>query len=536
MIFYYGIEGEGAQLRANRRSITSHPDIELNFPRLDIDYFEVLPATGINQETGIILSIPGFGDMANSEYQTSKLCPYLADKYNCVTVSINYFGIYRSTAVEIDIQFAEAMENIYGIPKQRWMEIKPESVYEEIIHIMHQKRVFSLDKRCQPKRITAKNEYQSFGFLPAVDCLSVLGDILLRYPQLNKRKIIAYGSSYGGYIALLCAKYAPHTFSVIIDNSGFSQTLLKHVVGREILEPDFKYTYVFDNQTFDISMAFNNPWTIIDSTSSFYFSDSCRMVRNLLIPKHWEKSDTRFYIFHSVVDSVASVDDKNYLVEILKKYKDVYYKKVESKDIDGKLFKKLEHAMDASLRELFDHVAYLDDDLSLAKKSEHTDFDDNKEIILECGNKAYVFNFNNNYTLKVNLVDLDSLYFNGKIRTDNYLEQSNLAQLLETLNEAFEYIGKELHEKRVASIFAVMQSTLEGISKVENTLIIQGNETIPEQLLNFSNDLSLALAQVVDRFQEENWDSAEYIMAISVLPCFQAWRESINQYLRLSQL
>ncbi|MFK2827245.1 hypothetical protein QYG89_16635, partial [Bacillus sp. B190/17] len=57
-------------------------DIEVGFRRKELDYYVTLPHKGINEETGVILSIPGFGGVANSEYYLEKLNPYLADKSN----------------------------------------------------------------------------------------------------------------------------------------------------------------------------------------------------------------------------------------------------------------------------------------------------------------------------------------------------------------------------------------------------------------------------------------------------------------------
>src|SRR5580704_5415302 len=64
-------------------------------------------------------------------------------------------------------------------------------------------------------------EYHSMGFLSALDGLQVTFS-LVNDLALNKRRLFVFGTSYGGYIANLAAKFAPNTFRMVIDNSGFS--------------------------------------------------------------------------------------------------------------------------------------------------------------------------------------------------------------------------------------------------------------------------------------------------------------------------
>ncbi|OMF91059.1 DUF2920 family protein [Paenibacillus sp. FSL R7-0337] len=71
-------------------AIKPHADIELGFSRKELDYYVTSPVEGVTGETGLILTIPGFGGLANSVYQLEKLNPYLAEKYNCLVVSLKW--------------------------------------------------------------------------------------------------------------------------------------------------------------------------------------------------------------------------------------------------------------------------------------------------------------------------------------------------------------------------------------------------------------------------------------------------------------
>lgn len=435
-------------------------DFELGFQRKELDYYVTLPHEGINEGTGVILSIPGFGGIANSEYYLEKLNPYLADKYNCIVVSMNYFGIFRGIRTKIDETFINNMEKIYGVSGDYWSEISSENdFYIKVAQLLESKGLNTLDPRCQPLKLTERDEYQSFGFLPAIDCLTVLGDILMKYPKINTRKIIAYGSSYGGYIAMLCGKFAPNTFSVIIDNSGFSHAEMKHIVSREIYDNDFVFNMNLNNKNYAIPFAYNNPWTILDETSTKYFGDANKLIRSLLVREHRVQSDTRYYIFHCEKDEIASIKDKDKVVSLLSNYNQTYYKRVTKDDIDGKLFKKYGHAMDASLRKLFDHVVELDKEHGLLKEKGTNDFHENEEKLFHCGSKNYVINFKDTFTMDIMITN--------NVKTDYEL----ISSIPIILNYSYRLQGRACNQKFITLLNLLKKLCFTSLFKSSNSKI-----------------------------------------------------------------
>lgn len=391
-----------------------HPDIELGFERHNLTYFLTYPENGVNSDTGLILSIPGFADRADSEYQTNKLRPYLANKYNCLVAGVNYFGIQIKAAEKKSVRYKTSefldwiLYSTYGIDLKSYVHHDSLALHS-IADALKQRGIKRLDPACCLIKEVIGGDYQSFGFLPAIDHLQVVGEILEKY-NINKRKIIAFGSSYGGYITLLLGKYAPRTFSVIIDNSGFVKTNSIELLGRElnILRRTQNNTLRVHNSItingVDFPYIEKSPWTIIDENSPFYFSDSHRYIRSLLQEFHIERTSTRYYIFHSEQDDIVPVEHKDKFVKILQdKSIELYYKRVNESDIDGRVFKTIEHAMKASLRGIFDMVADLDSK-ELSKDDDLTDFDLNSIYAFDCADKSYVFSFNNDFTLKVELV------------------------------------------------------------------------------------------------------------------------------------
>ncbi|WP_167568819.1 DUF2920 family protein [Brevibacillus migulae] len=383
----------------------AHPDVELGYRRDSLEYVLTCPTEGINPETGVILFITPFGDSPDSVYQAEKLRPYLADKYNCIVAGVHYFGMDRTVAsVDFDPAFLALLQGKYGIPFTDFLT-ENGTISNQTLSILaaHLTRlgikIFSEDKPKMYTRYHLKGEYQSFGFLPALDYLVVLGEILKKYPEVNKKKLIAYGSSYGGYIALLLGKLAPHTFSVVIDNSGYSKASIHNLCCK-----DFNTgSEVYRDANVTIRGVSQEPWTLLNESDPYYFSDSCRSIRSLLEEKHRVPSETAYFIFHAENDKVCSTSDKEEVVKILEKYNPVYFKKVTESDLDGVIFKNMSHGMGASLRGLFDRVYSLDNQ-KLLRESDSTDFEEGNEYHFDCGKKIYHVSFSRDYEVKVEIV------------------------------------------------------------------------------------------------------------------------------------
>jgi pimeloyl-ACP methyl ester carboxylesterase len=216
------------------------------------------------------------------------------------------------------------------------------------------------------------------GFLPALDGLTVVHD-LMRTFALNKTRLFLLGTSYGGYIAGLIAKFAPRTFRMIVDNSGFSSASDDRpaVLGWQKL---------FMN---GVAMLCQNvPSWSPDPGSPHFFSEERQTIRNLLCRAHVFPGTARIYAYHSATDTVAPTERKQRLRDT---YKDrVAYELaiIDENQIDGRNFKTLAHGMNASLRGLFDlsHEKFLRDGGAL---SDATDFDHAGDYVFACGAQDY---------------------------------------------------------------------------------------------------------------------------------------------------
>ncbi|OCA96800.1 DUF2920 family protein [Clostridium beijerinckii] len=374
-------------------SLKAPVDPEINIEvRESLDYYITFP-DGYNKSKsyGLVFCISGYGYSAESDYQANKLRPYISDKYNMITVGVRYHNDLRIDDSDVQISLGTIC-NWYGIDSNYFNNVtSSEQIIDKIFEILQTRNIFSLDSRLSFK-VSAYNKYSSFGFMPAIDHLNVLFDIIQRY-NIDKNNIIAFGTSYGGYIASLMAKYAPHTFSLVIDNSGFCVAQLQEVLGGQVGGAGGAIVRYLNNTRYEIPYVANTLWSL-DETSEYYFGDSKKKIRNLLIEDHRTPSSTVYCCYHSEKDTLAPIKLKDDMYNCLEKYNITYYKRVKECDVDGRVFKNSSHGMNASLRMLFD-TSMEKYKKHNNKKDDDIDFDRNVVYGFPCADKLYNFSYSN---------------------------------------------------------------------------------------------------------------------------------------------
>lgn len=367
-----------------------------------LEYYITLPnGYDESKKYGLVFCITGYGDSADSDYQMNKLRPYISDKYDVISVGVRYHNDLRITG-EISGNI-DSICNWYGLDKSYFKNLNNgQQVLNDLYDFLISKNIFSLDPRASII-CNAYHKYSSFGFMPAIDHLMVLFDVINKY-NIDKSNIIAFGSSYGGYIALLMAKYAPNTFSLIIDNSGFCFANLHEIFGGIVGGAGGSFPKYVNGKRYEIPFNTSTLWSL-DETSEYYFSDAHKRIRNLLLDEHRTPSQAVYFSYHSQKDSLIPIDQKDKMYDVIKKYNVIYYKRVNEQDIDGKLFKSLSHGMSASLKEMFDFSIQKFRKLNIIKENE-TDFDKNVTYGFPCIDKIYNFTYTNN-GLKVEIEKID---------------------------------------------------------------------------------------------------------------------------------
>ncbi len=208
--------------------------------------------------------------------------------------------------------------------------------------------------------------------------------------RIRLSEIHLLGTSYGGYIALLMAKFAPHTFNVVIDNSGFVMAQFSEIY-PSVVRASGSYARNIDGIRYEVPVAASSIWEN-DELSYFYFSDANKMIRNLSVKEHMVNSETKYFIYHSVHDLVAPFPHKKRMCEQLQDFAHVDLMSVDRESIDGSLFKTVQHGMQASLRGLFDLSYEKSLGVGSAKAAE-TDFHRKSSHVFSCLDKRYHFDY-----------------------------------------------------------------------------------------------------------------------------------------------
>lgn len=363
-----------------------HEDIENHVLRRSIRYFENHPDSGINKNTGLIFTISGFSWAPEHGYE-EKLRNYLANKYNCIVIGVDYFGIWLKLLKNYNLRVSDGLNALLEKLFKRRVDPADDSHLEFIsvfLNFVKSRNIYRLEDN-EALINDSDGCYQTFGLLSALDYLQVMGEILEKYP-VDKRRTYILGSSFGGYIGLMIGKLAPNSFRLIVDNSGFCEVKSNELYVQKMLRTNIS----------DVSVMVNyNPVWSQNPESEHFFDTHHHEIRDMKISSHLFPGKTQYYCAHSAHDTLALLSDKEKFCKL--KGEDFVFLNVVNEDkVDGRLFKNTNHGMNASLRGLFD-TAY---DFYQSKNilpEPLTDFDLESEYHFPCSNGyEYIIKFSQN--------------------------------------------------------------------------------------------------------------------------------------------
>ncbi len=363
---------------------TPHPDIELGQPREPLRFRYALPQAP-QENMGAIFYIHGYGGAFDDPY-TDSLLPFLADHYGCVAVAVEYFGAkaYGPCVVGPSADFVEQVTAIYKarIPPDLDEKLMPQW-FDWVIRLIGSAGNKVMDPRVNIVRHV--REYNSFGLLPALDHLEVLAH-LLQILAIDSRRVFVIGTSYGGYIALLLAKLAPDTFRMIVDNSGFTSAsddmnAVFGWIGADVLGVSIKGRTVHHWD--------ENP------DSPQHFSESHAAIRDLFRDDHLTGSALQIYSFHSREDRMTPIARKQAMIAGWQKKFSAELMVIGPEEVDGRVFKSLDHGMNASMRGLFD-LAYRRLMETPPIDAMENDFVRQTQKLFSCGDRDYLIAFEPN--------------------------------------------------------------------------------------------------------------------------------------------
>lgn len=372
-------------------TFSTTPDFELGLEHQsrEANYFLVTPKTPIK---GLVVYIPGFG--ADLGEYPNVFCRKVAEKYSLVAMTVDYHSICSRPASGAAIVYEK--QDILLIEKiflQYGLSIDGMTTVEAALE--------TLNAYLSPKNLIAtitailnpgRNEYQNGGVLSALDVINAVSDVLSRI-DIPIENIILVGSSYGGYLATLVSKLAPHTFRAVFDNSSWAHPNLAYIVGRELGKPEFVVT---EHTHIRINCNLRSAWTLVSGLPNTF--DNNRFAIRDFSPRQISQMasynpSTFYYFIHGPNDPVANTDEKIAMAqEMALNEMNVYMEVIDADDVDGRYIKTIKHGLGLSMLMFFDkgyaHIAE-------HTISRQTDFSKQSLVKYQTPQFEYIFDYQN---------------------------------------------------------------------------------------------------------------------------------------------
>ena len=331
------------------------------------------PARGVNETTGFLLLIAGFGGQSTSNVY-KKMRDMFSDEYNLVTIQCDYFG-YEFMQYEDQILYRE--NDVYNLCKT-FSEEDINKIYKsgKLDFNAFINEGSNYDVKLQVYADLSKESLDNFndmGLMQSIDnigaVLSVMKLLKDKNMNFNIRKVIAYGHSHGAYLSYLCNALAPHLFSLIIDNSAWlfpayfsANRLLIEKINKLELMVTFDYLakrVIDDTEILRLPFLYSK------------FNNSCKIIS-----------------YHGTDDNLISCKEK---AAFLSNVSNCVYNEISKENVDNIIFKSNKHGLDADFIELFIlTMNKLDFEFS---KGDLINLD--KDVIFVTEKNKYVVNYKN---------------------------------------------------------------------------------------------------------------------------------------------
>lgn len=285
------------------------------------------PEAGINENTGILLIIAGFGGNRNSNVY-KKIRNMYSDKYNLVVVQSDYMGS----------SYMQKMDR-YGLKDIIYDE--KEWSLEELELFLESGKTTGQEQKSLDYLLDVgetEDDFCELGVFQAMDnirCLKVVTDIIEQNGlKFNRNKVIAFGDSHGAYLAYLGNALCPNLFSAIIDNSAW-------IVPRYLKEDRGCY-----ERQGQVRITYRIEYRVLKEEIDSDIYDLMYLYQQF-------ENQANIYSFHGIGDMLVPVQKKENLCKIVENMK---LCKV-GEDIEvGEIFHSTEHSCGTDYLKLLDFV------------------------------------------------------------------------------------------------------------------------------------------------------------------------------------
>ncbi|MFX3636815.1 MAG: DUF2920 family protein [Candidatus Pristimantibacillus sp.] len=314
----------------------THPNIHNNNSTREFKIYFSEPDNGVNEETGILLLVAGYGATPNSKvYQ--KMRRQFADEHNLVVLQCDYFGSEFMQSIPDDYQGITDDFLKENLSEGEWKELfGSQNPWEQLMIILNKNGVNMIPSVYKP----AENieNFNEMGLMQAMDNITALYYVIkiIEDNQLkfNQNKIMVSGQSHGAYLSLLCNGLIPGLFDLVIDNSAW-------------LFPQFL------KSPRRISISKNSVALLIQFD---YLASALKMDYEILDLEHvygQPANASTIFSFHGVSDALVPFEKKEVLMSNIK---GCHFHLITDSHVDGQIFKSAAHGLNADFLKFFNYV------------------------------------------------------------------------------------------------------------------------------------------------------------------------------------
>lgn len=286
------------------------------------------PSEGINQKTGILLLVPGFGGNIDSKVY-KKMRETFADEFNLIVIQCDYFGsIFMQTPASIQTEDMTVFSEICTEEEIQQIQQSP----SRLLSILASKTGELTVRASMNESI---EEFNDMGYMQAIDLITaielvkaIIHDNGFTY---DESRVLGYGHSHGAYLLHIANRLAPKSFSYIIDNSAW-----------------LKPRYFFCDRLF--YQPINQFMLIIKCeylAKHLLSNQKCLHLQHLY--REFE-NEAQILTFQGDDDDFVDHMQKEEIIHLIKNSR---FQLITKKEIDNKKFKSNQHGLDADFLELF---------------------------------------------------------------------------------------------------------------------------------------------------------------------------------------
>ncbi|MCB1123962.1 MAG: DUF2920 family protein [Verrucomicrobiae bacterium] len=225
-----------------------------------------------------------------------------------------------------------------------------------------------------------------FGYLQAIDALRALShvyrELVAANIDFNTRRIMASGGSGGGNVSLMCNKFAPRTFSCVVD-----------ICGMPRLSDDIAYNQPGGSK---LDARYSQ-----DPQSPMFLAPGRQELHYIGNQVHLQKlkemgNEARIVVIHGTGDDICPYPDAVEMVEHMKQTElniEAFF--VKESDLDGSVFKSTGHSLgDRTQMMLRYGEKYLNPESEhYYERQSQTDFELQQDVIYPTSDGQYVVSY-----------------------------------------------------------------------------------------------------------------------------------------------